>query len=187
MLLPTLQQLGSPLEIMSASINLVNQKNPNQDHAYRVRKFKGIAYSVLLLSALIVIIIFSVEYRFSASYVQKQQAQLLSELDQYSDKSAKFFIVNSSLSEVGNILGKRNKYHVKSKEIYNVKPSDVLISEYLQDENGVMLTAETASLESLDSFLNALIALNQEKVITGVVLRKLNIEDGTYSVDLVIL
>lgn len=172
---------------MSASINLVNQKNPNQDHANRVHKFKGIAYSVLLLSALIVIVIFGLEYRFSASYVKNQQAQLIAELDQYSEKSAKFFIVNSSLSEIGNVLGQRNKYHEKSKEIYNVKPSDVSISEYTHDENGVILTASTPSLESIDNFINALIALNQEKVLNSVFLKGLKIEEGNYTVELVIL
>lgn len=169
---------------MSANINLVNQKNPNKDHAQRVHKLKAIAYCVLIFSALIVIIIFSLEYRFSASYVKKQQAQLLSEMDQYSARSAKFFIVNSSLTEIGTILGARKNYHEKTKEIYSVKPSDILISEYLHDDSGIKFAASTNSLVSLDSFLNALIDLSQKEVIGGLAMEKLVYDGNNYSVEI---
>lgn len=171
---------------MSASINLVNQKNPNKDHLERIRKLKAVAYSVLIITGLVVIIIFSVEYRFSASYVQKQQAQLLSELDQYSDKSAKFFIINSSLTEIGTILGQRKNYQKTIKEIYSIKPADVLISDYIHDDSGIKLSASTSSLESMDTFLNSLIELNQKEVIGSVVLEKFSV-DSAYSVEIEIL
>ena len=169
---------------MSVSINLVNQKNPNQDKQEKVHKIRGIAYSLLAITALIVLIIFSLEYRFSASYVKKQQAQLLAELDQYSDKSAKFYIISASLTEIESLLAQRNNYQKTTKEIFNVKPSDMLVSEYKYDESGVSLTVITPSLGSVDSFLNSLIDLTQKKVITGVVLQNLSLVEGNYSMEL---
>ncbi len=169
---------------MSASINLVNQKNPKKDRQEKVRKIKGIAYSVLAITALVVIIIFSLEYRFSASYVKKQQAKLLAELDQYSQKSANFFIVSSNLTEIGNLLSQRKNYQETTKEIFNVKPSDVTVTEYTFDESGVKLSASTPSLESIDSFLNSLIELKQNKKINSVVLQSLSMGEGKYTLEI---
>jgi len=171
---------------MSASINLVNQKNPKKDRQVKVRKIKGVAYSILAITALVVIIIFSLEYRFSASYVKKQQAQLLADLDQYSERSAKFFIVSSNLNEIGNLLSQRKNYQKTTKEIFNIKPADVLVTEYTFDESGIKLNVTTSSLASLDSFLNSLIELKQNNILTGVVLQGLSMAEDKYSIDLIL-
>jgi hypothetical protein len=171
---------------MSASINLAIQKNPEKDNQEKLRKVKGISYSVLLIAALVVIAIFALEYRFSASYVKKQQAELLGQLDQYSDKSAKFYLVNSGLTEAGNLLSQRKNYHNTVKEIFNIKPADVSVTEFKYDETGMTVTISTASLGSLDSFLNALLGLINKKVINSVYLQGLSIENGNYTVDILI-
>ena len=91
---------------MSVNINLVDNKNSEAVRREKTKKLRAVSFTVLFITAFLAVIIFAIDYRFSASYVQKQEAELLQELEPFSDASAKLFIVNSKLSDLDQILNK---------------------------------------------------------------------------------
>lgn len=169
---------------MSININLVGQKDPRDSKAEKVRKIKGISFAILFLTAFLAILIFGIDYRFSASYVQKQQANLLSELDNYKDESAKIFIVNSKLSELSKILAQRKKYDNVITQIYNANIDGASIDELVLDEAGISIIVSSNSIESIDKFINSLLELNKQQVINGVALKRLTYAGDRYILEI---
>lgn len=171
---------------MSVNINLVDRTDPRDLRTEKIKKIKGISFAVLVATALFALIIFALDYRFSASYVRKQQTDLLNEISSFSDKSAKIFIVNSSLTEISNILNHRKTYNDTTTKI-SEGLGGVEVDEYTINENGITLTAYANSLDSVDQFLNSMLGLVKDGVLTSVTLKKLAMESDRYVIELIML
>jgi hypothetical protein len=172
---------------MSVNINLVARKNPDESKKDRIRKLKGISFAILIFTAFFAILIFAIDYRFSASYLKKQQADLLSDLSNYNEESAKVFVVNSKLTQISNILSQRKKYNFTVSQIAEKSNGSVVIEEFLINETGVTMTASANSLESADQFLNSMIELSDKKVLSSITLNKLAFASNKYIIELIIL
>lgn len=171
---------------MSVNINLVDRIDPKDLKAEKIKKIKGISFAVLIFTALFALTIFALDFRFSASYVRKQQAELLNELSSYNDKSAKIFIVNSNLTEISKILGQRRKFNTTTSQIYEGL-NGVEIEEFKIDDNGIILIANSNSLESIDKFLNSMLELVNKKVLASVILKELAFGPEGYKIEVVML
>jgi hypothetical protein len=172
---------------MSININLVDKKSPEESRLEKIKRLKGLSFGLLFLTAFLAILIFGIDYRFSASYVQKQQADLLNEISSYGDTSGKIFIVNNKLSEISQIIASRKKYGEVTKELLAAENSNVTIEEFLYDDNGMTMTVSSDSLEQIDNFLNYTLELADKKVVSGVMLKSLTIDSGKYVADLSII
>lgn len=168
---------------MSININLVDKKSPEDSRLERIKKLRGISFVVLFLTALSAILIFGIDYRFSASYVKKQQSDILKEIASFGESSAKVFIVNTKLSDLSTLIEQRKKYGEVTAELVAAGNSNITIEEFLFDENGATLTASASSLQDIDNFLNSLMELADKKTLTNVTLRSLSFDLGRYVVE----
>ena len=172
---------------MSININLVDKKNPEEDRKRKIKKLRGISLALLFFTAFLAILIFALDYRFSASYVKKQQADLLVELEPYTETSSKIFLLNSKLSISSQALANRKMYNLVSGKILEKKPDSIEIQTYTIDESGLSLKITSSSLKPIDEYLNSLIGLVKTKAISSVVLDSLSSVEGVYTVELKII
>lgn len=172
---------------MSVNINLVDNKNSESARREKIKKFRAISFGILFLTAFLSIIIFAIDYRFSASYVQKQKAELLSELEPFSETSAKIFILNSKLSDISNVLSTRTNYSEKVKLIEAGNNGNISIEEFKIDSSGTVIIFSSYSLTSIDEYLNYLIGLTADEQLSGIVLNSLTADENGYKVELSII
>lgn len=171
---------------MSVNINLVDKRTPKDSRTEKIKKIKNTSFAILAITAFLAIVIFALDYRFSASYVQKQQADLLNELSKYDETSAKIFIVNSKLTNISKLLNERKKFNTTTSRVAGAA-SAITVEEYLIDENGINLIISANSLSTLDNFLNSLLSLLGEGVLKGVRMENLTFDSTNYVVELYIL
>ena len=153
----------------------------------KIKKFRAISFGILFLTAFLSVVIFALDYRFSASYVKKQKAEFLNELAPYSDTSAKLFIVNSKLTDISQILNKRANYSEKINKIVQDGSESIVIDEFSITKDGVQMTIKSNSLTAVDNYLNYLIDLVNDEELSSVTLNKLSADDVEYSVDIRII
>ena len=172
---------------MSININLADKKNPEDSKKYRIKRLKGISFGLLFLTAFFSITIFVIDYRFSASYVRKQQADLMKELETYNEESAKIFLLNSKLSDISSILSQRKQYGKTVGEILKGDSESLDIDEFSIGPTGIYIKASSTSLLPIDEFLNYNLSLIKSKTISRVTLGGLNLEAGKYVLELRII
>lgn len=172
---------------MSININLVDKRSPQESKSEKLKKLKGISFGVLFLTALLSILIFVIDFRFSASFVRKQQADLMEELEPYNETTSKIFILNSKLSDASAIITARKKYNKLASEILKSSPESLSIDEFMISEAGVTMTITSTSLLPIDEFLNSTLKLLKNKTISNVTLKDLSLEINTYTVELLII
>jgi len=168
---------------MSVNINLVDNKNSEAIRREKTKKLRAISFSVLFVTAFLAVIIFAIDYRFSASYVQKQEAELLQELQPFSDVSAKLFITNTKLSDLNQILNKRLN-HSKKVRLISDGARDVTIEEFTINSEGTQLKINSYSLSSIDEYLNYLVGLVDEEEFSGILLNSLQSNESGYVAEL---
>lgn len=171
---------------MSVDINLAQVDTAEQKKAEKVKKIKAVSVAVLIITAFMAVIIFAIDYRFSASYVQKQENELLQELEAKTEISSKIFIVNSKLSGISQIIEERRNLSGKSEKLLIDFPDSIEIEDYIIDEDGVVMTIITPSLTDLDDYLNYLIDLSDEKEFNAIKLEKLEFNRGEYEAEIII-
>lgn len=172
---------------MSININLVDKRNPTDAKNHRIKKLKAISIGILLFIAFLSIIIFAIDYRFSAGYVRKQQGEMMKALEPFSEPASRMFILNSKLSGISSLLSQRKKYNTVSSEILEGKPESLLIDEFSVDENGILVKASSNSLSTIDIFLNYCLSLIKAKTISSVVLENLSLVQGAYLIEVRLL
>jgi len=169
---------------MSININLVDKKSPEDLRLDWLKKLRGLSFAVLFLTAISAVLIFGIDYRFSASYVKKQQSEILKEISSYGDASAKVFIVNTKLSDLSKLIEQRKKYGEVTAQLVTAGDSNISIEEFSFDESGVALTASATSLQDIDDFLNNIMELVDRKTFTNVTLKSLSFDSGRYVVEI---
>jgi len=172
---------------MSVNINLADKRNPNQERKEKAKKIKAISIVLLIITAFLAIIIFIVDYRFSVSYVRKQEAELMKSLEPYTETSSKLFIINTKLTDIVSLISQRNNYDEKVKLIINGKSDDLEIEEFIINQNGAEIIFSSASLTPIDDYLNNLIKLTDEGILQGVTLNSLESRNDDYEVEVIII
>jgi NADH:ubiquinone oxidoreductase subunit 5 (subunit L)/multisubunit Na+/H+ antiporter MnhA subunit len=174
---------------MSININLIDRTNPNAARDEKAKKLRAISLGVLIITAILAFLIFAIDFRFSASYVRKQEAKLLEELNSHSEVSAKLFVVNTKLSEISKILLQRKKFDEKITKLTSGNMENLKIEEFVISEEGAVFTVTSTSLSSINEYLNYLIDLtkSEEKKFSGVKIEKLTSNETEYRVELLVL
>lgn len=172
---------------MSVNINLVDSKNSDAVKREKIKKIRAISFGVLFATAFLAVVIFAADYRFSASYVRKQEADLLKELEPYNDVSAKIFIINSKLSDLDKLLNKRTKYSDKVNKIAEGNKGDIVFDNFTINSEGVDVIITSDSITAVDDYLNYLIGLANDKEFSSVTLKKLNANETGFRVELTLI
>jgi hypothetical protein len=169
---------------MSVKINLADKTTPIESRSVKAKKLRAVSFIVLSLTAFLAIIIFALQYRLSASYVKKEEADQLKALEPYTNNSAKIFIINSKLSGISEIISTRKNYNSIISRISSASSQGVNIDNFTMNSQGITMAVSSNTLSPLDNFLNALINLTKDQTISSVVLKNLTFDSGKYVVDL---
>lgn len=162
---------------MSTEINLISKPTEGSKNA-RLRKIKTISFITLFAVGFFSLILFFIDYRFSASYVRGQQNKLIADLSEYDETASKIFLLNQRLTDISELLSQRKKHHEKAEKIVEKLPTSVAISEFQIDESGVVMSVSSASLLELNNYLNHILSLSKSKVLGAVILDRLS--TGTF-------
>ena len=157
---------------MSIEINLINKTSEGSKDV-RLRKIKTFSFITLFIVGFLSIILFLINYRFSANYVKREQDKLIANLSEFDEIASKIFLLDQRLSDISDILSSRKKYHETADKIIEKVPDSVAITEFQIDEAGILIEVGSSSLLELNNFLNGMLTLSNSKVINGVVLDSL--------------
>lgn len=165
---------------MSTEINLISKPTEGSKNA-RLRKIRTISFITLFTVGFFSLILFFIDYRFSASYVRGQQNKLIADLSQYDETASRIFLLNQRLSDISELLSQRKKHHEKAEKIVEKLPTSVAISEFQIDESGVVMSVSSTSLLELNNFLNDILSLSKSKVLGVVILDRLSTGTSGYT------
>jgi predicted PurR-regulated permease PerM len=171
---------------MSIDINLVTKKTSEGSRDERLKKIKVISFSALIITALLSIILFLVNLRFSVNYVKNQQNKLIQELSTYDEAASKIFLLNQRVTDITSIISQRKKYHEKTELIFQEMPSVISIQEYKIDNSSAAMTITSRSLLDMNNYINYLLKLSKSRKINSVTLNQLTSGPDGYTVALTI-
>src|SRR5687768_13977715 len=95
---------------MSADINLVGNKAPIDPRIIRLLKVRKISFAILFIICFLSIILFLVNLRLSVNSLQREQQRVVDELVNFDEASAKIFLLNSRVRDIGTIVKARKSY-----------------------------------------------------------------------------
>jgi len=144
---------------MSNKINLIDKTKVNETKDQKAEKIKKISLFLLILVGFLAISIFLVNYRFSASQITKEQAELLDELAGYNQVVAKMYVLDSRVTNTSKIINNRSMHHETINLLVKDSPSSITIEEFELDDTHMAMVFSANSLEEINTFLNSLLIL----------------------------
>lgn len=169
---------------MYDDINLAIKKKRNTPRKKQVEILKKISFVILFIVAILSIIIFLLNLRFSISSVKKQQKAAMQNLSTYDQTAIKIFLLNSRLNDIGSILGSRVKHNQSvGKVVFDVTGS-MRVEELSVNGSSFSITVSSPSLFDLNDFLNNILSLSSSKEVSNVSLKELRIGESGYTMSL---
>lgn len=165
---------------MYIDINLAG-KGSDLPKKERVEKVRLISFASLFIVAVLSILVFLVNLRFSTSTVKKQETQVSQNLSSYNQTIAKISLLNSRLSDISSILAGRADYSQNLETIINSLGSNSTVTSYRVQGKVLIISVSSSSLLDLNDFLNKTLALSS---VTDVKLTQLGSESSAFSMTL---
>jgi Tfp pilus assembly protein PilN len=164
---------------MKIDINLAgtSQKGPKDLALGKLRIF---SFGALIIIAILSVLLFLINLRFSAAYVRGQQQQIVEELSVHKETSSRIFLLNTRLSDISTILDTRKKYDEISSQIINKVPPSVTISEFEVSGSDLTIALTSVSLLELNNYANTMTDLAKANSISSVVLDSLTTQANSY-------
>lgn len=150
---------------MNETINLLD---PNKD-SKSVRSLKRMQYmrffamGMLFLVSVSSIILFMLVSLSPLPELQRQEQALRLTLSQASVDMAKMALVSERTASIEKVLADRTSYDQILALLQERLPNNAEITSIRVDQQVLVVTVESRSLTSLDTFLNGLVGLVQEK------------------------
>jgi hypothetical protein len=94
---------------------------------------------------------------------QEEERNVLSTLSQYHPDIAKILVINDRIKGSEIILAKRSEFDQTLDKIKKRMPEDASITGLTMNDQEIAVTITSASLSSLDTFLNSLITATESK------------------------
>lgn len=169
---------------MSNSINLIKKQTEVNNKTDISNKIKKISFIVLICLGLLSIVLFLLSYRFSIGYVRSQEDKLIRKLGTYEQLGSKVYLLNSRLSDISLLISGRSNFNQITDSIVNVMPANLKFTKYQIDAGGIMIEANSKNLSDINDFLNSLLDLNSNKMLTSVEITSLSANALGYSIKL---
>ena len=169
---------------MSSSINLISEERGGGSKEERVKKLKNLSYFLLLIVGFLAILVFLLNYRFSANAIRGEQEKLLTELSSYDESAVKIYLLNRRVTDTSNIINNRKKYNKIIAEITNDLTPTIIIGEFEIENSQIKISASSTSLEGLNDFLNHMLTLSSSQVISNVSLETLSLGGSLYNMSI---
>lgn len=150
---------------MSESINLLdpNKKNATSAPTKRLQIMRIVAVGMLFIVSVASVILFILVSLSPLPQLKSKEEALRLTLSQSSNDMAKLALVQERATSLEILLKERNQYEGILTMLQEKLPANADITSIRVDQNTMVLTVESRSLASLDSFLNGVIGYVQEK------------------------
>ncbi len=172
---------------MKSEINLRPPIQNDTKSSRVLRTFRILAIGGLFVILVMAIILFFLFQEFSPSALKKQENGVLYSLSQLRQKEAKLFAINDRAKSISSIIDKRPNFTSWIDIILQKIPSDVSINSMTVNEGKISLTVSSKSLLSINSLLNGLISMAENRmVIKDITVDGLtaDVKAGVYSLSL---
>jgi hypothetical protein len=146
----------------------------------RLQKVRLFAVGLLFLVSVVSVILFILVTISPLPTLQKQEQFLRQSLTASKDDIAKLNIVEAQTDIIDQLVNKRQSIDKPISLVQSKMTSDMSVTEIQTDKATMSLTVESSSLQSLDTFLNALAAYVQSKnTFSNVTLVDLTTDEST--------
>lgn len=150
---------------MNETINLLD---PNKDSKSivsqkRMQFMRFFAMGLLFLVSVSSIILFMLVSLSPLPELQRQEQELRLTLSQSSNDMAKMALLSERTTSIESLITKRKSYDQTIALLQERLPRNAEITSIRVDQEQLVMTVESKSLNALDGFLNGLIGLVQEK------------------------
>ncbi len=165
---------------MSSSINLISHEKNIDSKEIRAAKLKKFSYLLLLVIGFLAIVVFLLNFRFSANAIRKEQERLLEELAVYDEPAAKMYVIDKRITDTSRIIKERKNYSAVIKDISKGLTGTVIIDTFKIENSQISINVSSTSLLDLNDFLNHLLLLSDKKTLSGVSIEELTLESTLY-------
>ena len=132
---------------MSSDINLLPEKRKSS-YRYRqiVKVFKIVSIAILIVITISSITVFFLKSRSSLPSLEKEEKDIISNINLQSTKAVKFILVSTKLKSISEIITKRADFSKRITTVMQKIPEDVSIDSFSIGENGLGISASCNSL-----------------------------------------
>lgn len=150
---------------MSEGINLLepNSKSESKMAARRMQIMRYVAVGMLFTVSVSSVILFILVSLSPLPELKRQEEALRLTLSQSSEDMAKLALLNERTESIGTLLEERKSYEQILVLLQDKLPSNVTISSIRVEQQNLIVTVESKSLNALDSFINGLVGYVEEK------------------------
>ena len=150
---------------MSDSINLLdpNKKNENLLPAKRMHFMNIFAVGLLFLVSVSSVTLFILISLSPLPELKRQEQGLRGTLAQSSEDMAKLALLDERTGAIADLLSKRTSYDKTLDLLQKKLPNNAAISSIRIDQNTLVVTIESKSLQALDTFLSGIIGYVEQK------------------------
>ncbi|HZJ18552.1 MAG TPA: hypothetical protein VFD45_02965 [Patescibacteria group bacterium] len=162
---------------MNSNINLLQQKDDQLiKKQKRLKILKLIAGILLATVALFSIIIFILNTKFSVTSIKNEQNSVINSISALKAKAAKMILVNDRIKGTSEILKKRKDYTSLIQKVLNSVPGEAKTAGLDINKDSLNMSVSSNSLLSIDTYLENMIKLSQEKkLIKNLVIKGINV------------
>jgi hypothetical protein len=150
---------------MNEGINLL-EPNKNSGSAIslrRIRKMRVLTIGLLFIISVSSVILFILVALSPLPALQRQEQFLRQTLSASKTSIVKLSLVNSQTDAVNRLLTQRKSFDKPIGLIQDKLSDDITVEQLQVDNDSMVITVESASLQSLDTFLNGLINYVHDK------------------------
>lgn len=172
---------------MNEGINLLDQNKKSSGFILpgHLQKMRIIVIGLLFIVSVSSIILFILVAFSPLPALQTQEKSLEQTLLLSKSDIVKLALVKERTTSISTLLSKRGNLDQTLSLVQDKVPANTTVTSLQVDSTGILLTAESSSLQDLDTFLNGLIQYVQEKkVFSQVILVDLATDqtNGEYAV-----
>jgi hypothetical protein len=150
---------------MNEGINLLAPNNNSGSAVFlrRIQKMRVLTIGLLFIISVSSVILFILVALSPLPALQRQEQFLQQTLSASKSTIVKLSLVNSQTDAVNNLSTKRKSFDKPISLVQDKLSSDITVQQLQADSNSLVITVESTSLQSLDTFTNGLIGYVQAK------------------------
>ncbi len=150
---------------MSEGINLLEPNKNTRPAVFlqRLQTMRVITIGLLFIISVSSVILFILVTLSPLPALQRQEQYLRQTLSASKNDIVKLAIVNGQTTSIEKLLTERKSLDQPLSLVQNKLSSDIVESQIQADNTNIVVTVESSSLQSLDTFLNGLVGYVQEK------------------------
>ncbi len=174
---------------MNEGINLLapNKNTGSSQLLRRIQKMRFMTIALLFIISVSSVILFILVALSPLPTLQRQEQFLRQSLNAQKDSIVKLSVVDTQTTSVAQLISKRKAFDKQLALIQDKVTKDMTVIQMQVDSNSLVITVESPSLKSLDTFINNMTTYVQKKnMFSKVILVDLTTDEASneYAVSL---